>query len=273
MIRKTLLFRNLVDNVTKNLGLYSVGVLLLVLQRVTFEVVPIVFGLVAFLIAYSSVYVLNDFFDVAEDAIDAEKTKRKPLARGSVERSEAVSIYLAFLVSGLLLSTSLGAQFLAVMVSLLLVNVIYSAPLIASERTGFLRLKHTLMGWPLVLMMQFLKMLLPWTTTAQLVNFPFLFASGFSLLYIILFRGYKENQTVGESITNEPILPIVTATVFLSSLLAHPEPFLQAMILGYLLIGIAFFWSLRLIDQRVLKLAPLYIIFGVIILMIAMTYI
>jgi 4-hydroxybenzoate polyprenyltransferase len=273
MILKTLLFRNLVDNVVKNLGLYSVGVLLLILQRAPFEGVSIVLGLVAFIIAYSSVYVINDFFDVAEDAIDEEKIKRKPLARGSVKESEAVGIYLVFLTLGLLLSICLGALFLVVIVSLLVVNLIYSAPLITRKRTGPIKLKHTLLGWPLVLMMQFLKMLLPWTTTTQLARFPILFAFGFSLLYIILFKGYKEYQTVGGSIKNEPVLTIVTIAVFLSSLLVHPEPLLQAMILAYLLVGIAFFWGSRLVDQRVLKLAPFYIILGVIILFIVMTYI
>lgn len=273
MIRKTLLFRNLVDNVAKNLGLYSVGVLLLILQRVTFEVALIVLGMVAFIIAYSSVYILNDFFDAEEDATDREKTKRKPLARGSVGKTEAMGIYLAFLILGLLLSTCLGTLFLVVVASLLLVNLIYSAPLFASERTGPIRQKQTLMAWPLILTMQFLKMVLPWTTTAQLVRFPYLFAFGFSLLYVILFKGYKEDQTVGGSITNKPVHTMVVVTIFLSSLLLHPEPFLQMLILGYLLVGIAIFWSSSIISKRVLRLAPFYIIFGVAILLIAMTYI
>ncbi|UCH05552.1 MAG: UbiA family prenyltransferase [Candidatus Thorarchaeota archaeon] len=273
MIRKTMLFRNLVDNVAKNLGLYSVGVLLLVLQRAAFEAAPILVGSMAFIIAYSSVYVINDILDFAEDAIDPEKTKRKPLARGSVERSEAVRIYLVLLALGLLLSTFLGALFLVVILFLLVVNVVYSVPLITSQKAGSLKLKHTMMRWPLVLMMQFLKILLPWTTTAQLASFPFLFAFGLSLLYVILFRGYKENLTVGESVKYEPILPIITITVFLSSLLVHPGPVFQAMIMGYLLAGIAIFWKSRIIDRKVLRIAPVYIVIGIIVLLIAMTYI
>lgn len=273
MIRKTLLFRNLVDNLVKNLGLYSVGVLLLVLYRQPFDAALMLLGLFTFIIAYSSVYVFNDIFDAAEDATDGEKIKRKPLARGSVERSEAVVICLIFLVMGLVVSTLLGLLFFGTVSSLVIVNLLYSAPLSSRENGGHLRLKHTAFGLPLVLVMQFLKIFLPWTITIELFSFPYLFALGFSCLYLVLFKGYKRNLTVGESFKHETILTIATFVILVLSMLVHQGPIVQAMILGYLLAGVAIFWKSRLIDRRVILVSPFYILLGVIALLYLMTYI
>ncbi len=272
MIRKTLLFRNLVDNLVKNLGLYSVGVLLLVLYRIAFETVPMIIGLVAFIITYSSVYILNDLFDAAEDATDTEKITRKPLASGSVERKEAVVMCMAYLFMGLLVSSLLGLLFLVVVSCLVLVNLLYSAPLTSKKDSGRLRLKHTVVGLPLVLIMQFLKILLPWTLTIDLFSFPYLFAIGFSCLYLVLFKGYKRNLTVGESFKHETTLTLTTVIVFFVSMLIHQGSIMQAMILGYLLAGVAIFWRSRLIDRRVLLVSPIYILLGVIALLYLMTY-
>ncbi|MFX0046264.1 MAG: UbiA family prenyltransferase, partial [Candidatus Hermodarchaeota archaeon] len=268
-----LLFRNLVDNLVKNVGLYSIGVLLLLLYRYAVDPGPVLLGLVAFLFAYSSVYIVNDIFDIDEDSAAGEKAKRKPLTQGSVEKSEAVMICLTLLAIGIVLSTILGLLFSGVVCTLFIVNVLYSAPLVSDGRTRSRSLKHTVAGLPLVLIMQLLKILLPWTIGAELLTFPLFFALGFSLMYLVFFRGYKKNVTVGESILHERLLSILTVVVFSISFCVHPQPLLQFLVLVYILAGIVFFWSSRLIDQRVLKVAPIYIIIGVIILLIVMTYI
>ncbi|MFX0045700.1 MAG: UbiA family prenyltransferase, partial [Candidatus Hermodarchaeota archaeon] len=146
MIRKMLLFRNLVDNLVKNVGLYSIGVLLLLLYRYTVDPGPVLLGLVAFLFAYSSVYIVNDIFDIDEDSASGEKAKRKPLTQGSVEKSEAVMICLTLLAIGIALSTILGLLFSGVVCTLFIANVLYSAPLVSDGRTRSRSLKHTVAG-------------------------------------------------------------------------------------------------------------------------------
>ncbi|MFX1441035.1 MAG: UbiA family prenyltransferase, partial [Promethearchaeota archaeon] len=126
MIRKTLLFRNLVDNIPKNVGLYSVGILLLIISRYAFDAVEMILGLVAFIISYSSVYVLNDIFDISEDEQDLSKRMRKPLALGSVEKPEAVVIYAVFLVTGLTLSLFQNLLFFGAVSVLIIINALYS---------------------------------------------------------------------------------------------------------------------------------------------------
>ncbi|MHA2163714.1 MAG: UbiA family prenyltransferase [Candidatus Thorarchaeota archaeon] len=183
MIQRILLFRNLVENIPKNIGLYSVGILLLVLYRITLETTSMLLGMLAFIISYSSVYVLNDIWDIAEDALDAEKIPRKPLARGYVDRREAVKLFATLLVIGLVLSTCLNILFFGLVCSLIFVNALYSAPLLRNRRIGYsidetaqkhnsdgveyhTSLKYTVLGLPLILIMQFLKILLPWTIKA-----------------------------------------------------------------------------------------------------------
>jgi hypothetical protein len=282
MIRKTLLFRNLVDNIPKNMGLYSVGILFLTISRYTFNVLEMVFGLIAFIISYSSVYVFNDIFDIAEDERDPTKRMRKPLVQGSVEKSEAVKIWLVFLIVGLLLSLIQNLMMFGILCILIFTNALYSIPIVTplksqsaqddDEETHMLdltrprSLKYTIVGLPLVFIMQFLKILLPWTLTTDLSMFPFLFASGFSLLYLVLFKGYKTNYTIGESIIHKPRLFGAAVIIFVLSMLIHQEPMLQASILLYLAAGIALFRNSRFIDKKVIFLGSVYILLGIVIL-------
>ena len=276
MIRKTLLFRNLVDNIPKNVGLYSVGILLLIISGYAFDTVEMILGLVAFIISYSSVYVLNDIFDISEDERDLLKRMRKPLALGSVEKPEAVAICVAFMLAGLTLSLFQSLLFFGAVSALIIINALYSIPILVLSKTqpsphgtnnqDPRSLKHTIAGLPLVFVMQFLKILLPWTLTTELTQFPFLFACGFSLTYLVIFKGYKANYTIGESIIHEAQLFGAAVVLFALSMLTHQEPVLQASVFLYLLAGIVLFRGLRLVDKKVILLSPIYILLGIIIL-------
>jgi hypothetical protein len=276
MIRKTLLFRNLVDNIPKNVGLYSVGILLLIISGYAFDAVEMILGLVAFIISYSSVYVLNDIFDISEDEGDLSKRMRKPLALGSAEKPEAVVICVVFLLAGLTLSLFQNLLFFGAVSVLIIINALYSIPILVPSKTQPApyetdnqdprSLKHTIAGLPLVFVMQFLKILLPWTLTTELTKFPFLFACGFSLTYLVIFKGYKANYTIGESIIHEAQLFGAAVILFALSMLIHQEPVLQASVFLYLLAGIALFRSLCLVDKKVILLSPIYILLGIIIL-------
>ena len=268
MFRRILLFRNLIDNIPKNIGLYSVGVMLLFLFHITINPFQILFGLFAFLLSYSSIYVLNDFYDTEEDMKDEKKVPRKPLARGVVTRNEAVWILFSFLTLGLLLSISLNLFFFSVVIALVFINMIYSIPLSgisnkSLEEATLRSLKHTILGLPLVFLMQLLKIFLPWTISQAAFQFPILFAVAFSLLYVILFKGYKEYLTIGESIKQTPISFGAVVVVFVLSMSMYPNPIVQASVVLYVLAGIMSFRNSHLADRRVLLLSPIYILLGI----------
>lgn len=258
MIHKILIFRNLIDNVPKNIGLYTIGVVLLVANHFSFEYIATIVGLVAFLFTYSSIYVMNDLFDIAEDITSNEKASRKPLAQGIVTKKEALLISIILLVIGIVISFLLNVMFLAIICMLIFVNSLYTIPPI--------RLKHTVFSLPLVLIMQFLKILLPWTTSADLVQFPTLFVLSFSLIYLIIFVGYKQNKTIGDSIRGEPAILGVSLVVLFASIFVYSNPLLQLAIMAYLLAGIVYFRDVHLTDKKVIKWSPIYIFLGVLLL-------
>ncbi len=271
MFRKVLLFRNLTDNIPKNIGLYSVGVMLLFLFRLPIDLFQILLGLAAFLVSYSSIYVLNDFYDTEDDKTDIEKVLRKPLAQGAVKRSEALKIFTFFLMTGILLSVLLNLLFLCVVCLLILTNSIYSIPFTRNRKqnlddTGLVSLKQSILGFPLVFLMQLQKIFLPWTISVEVLQFPVLFAVGFSLIYIVIFRGYKKGWTIGESIKHTLFPFVVAIIVFILSISVYPEPIAQASILLYILAGVAFFRNSYLTDRRVLLQSPVYIFLGIVIL-------
>ena len=276
MFRRVLLFRNLTDNIPKNIGLYSVGVMLLLLFRVTIDPLQILLGLLAFLVSYSSIYVLNDLYDIKDDKRDEKKVLRKPLAQGVVDRKDAVTIFVSLLVLGLLLSILLNLLFFCVIISLILINIMYSVPLTnirkqSLEDARSKSLKHTTLGLPLVFFMRLLKIFLPWTISTGLMQFPVLFVIGFSFLYVILFKGYKEYRTIGESVKQAPFTFGFASAFFISSMSLYPEPFVQASIILYILAGIVFFRNSFLTDRRVLFLSPIYIFLGILVLLYLLT--
>ncbi len=271
MFRKVLLFRNLIDNIPKNIGLYSVGVMLLVLFHVTVESLQLFFGLLAFIVSYSSIYVLNDLCDVDIDRKDERKVLRKPLAQGVIKPNEAVKIFLLFLILGFLLSILVNLLFFCVVISLVFINLLYSIPLKnvrnqSIEGVHARQLKQTMVGSPLVLLIQLLKIFLPWTISAEVVHFPVLFAIGSSLFYVIIFRGYKEYLTIGQSVKQAPFSFGIAIIVFVLSANMYPEPLVQSSIVAYILAGVVFFRNSHLTDRRVLLLSPVYIFLGIIIL-------
>lgn len=264
MFRKIPLFRNLIDNVPKNAGLYMIGVILIVGAHIDYDSFQLYLGLFSFLISYSSIYVMNDLFDIAEDRESGEKTERKPLAKGTVKRSEAFAISGILFAIGILFTLLLNLLFLGVTCILMLANILYSAPP--------LRLKHGVLGLPLVLIMQLMKILLPWTLTTELVQFPTLFVLGFSVIYLIIFQGYKQQKTIGESIRDESLLFGFSIVMFLASVLLYPRPSFQIFVICYLLAGIVFFRNSHLIDRRVLVLSPVYVLIGIIMFFLMLVY-
>jgi len=271
MFRRVLLFRNLTDNIPKNIGLYSVGVMLLFLFRITIDLLQTLLGLLAFLISYSSIYVLNDLFDVDDDKKDNRKAHRKPLANDVVKEEDAIRIFASFLLLGLVLSVILNLLFFCVVCSLVFTNIIYSLPMSHIRKRSFEEgsprsLKHTILSLPLVLLMQLLKIFLPWTLSTEVMQFPVLFAIGFSLLYVIIFKGYKEYRTIGESVKQTPFFLGFAIIVFVISMSMYPEPLVQASIVLYILLGIWFFRNSRLTDRKVLLLSPVYILLGIVVL-------
>ncbi len=93
------------------------------------EVQPVVdtlFAFAAFCLAASSVYVLNDIKDIADDARHPVK-KRRPLPRGELSRSEAIVFLMMLMVLALLIGyLLLPMKFIVILSGYLSLNLAYS---------------------------------------------------------------------------------------------------------------------------------------------------
>ena len=77
--------------------------------------------------------------------------------------------------------------------------------------------------------------------------------------------GYKQNKTIGASISKEPFLFGVSILVLITSMMLHSNPLFQAAIMLYLLAGIVCFRNEHLTERMVIILSPFYILLGVVV--------
>ena len=80
---------------------------------------------IAFSLVSSSIYVLNDYFDIEADKIHPKK-KNRPLASGAISKSEAKKIMLALFSLGILIILSISLKGALILAFYALMNVAYS---------------------------------------------------------------------------------------------------------------------------------------------------
>lgn len=92
------------------------------------NVVAVLFGFLLFSLAASSIYVLNDYFDIEEDRQHPTKCKR-PLASGTVSKSQAMTLMAGLWSVVAFCSYILNPDFLTIVFGYVLLNVFYSVKL------------------------------------------------------------------------------------------------------------------------------------------------
>lgn len=83
------------------------------------------FAFLAFSLASSAGYVINDVVDLEADRFHPQK-KLRPLASGKVRKTEALIIALAAFVGAVVISYSLDIGFLAVVIAYMVLSALYS---------------------------------------------------------------------------------------------------------------------------------------------------
>ncbi len=80
---------------------------------------------VAFCLASSSTYVLNDILDRERDKSHPRKSKR-PIPSGMISHAQATALYFVLLFSALFIAFTVSPVFIAILIAYLLVSVSYS---------------------------------------------------------------------------------------------------------------------------------------------------
>jgi decaprenyl-phosphate phosphoribosyltransferase len=88
-----------------------------------FKIVIAVF--ICFAIAASSIYILNDYFDVNEDRLHPEKCKR-PIAAGTVKTAAALILMFFLMLISLSVSLFISQQLFSIILGYIFLNVLYS---------------------------------------------------------------------------------------------------------------------------------------------------
>ena len=86
------------------------------------------FAFALFSIASSSIYILNDIYDIAEDKLHPEK-KNRPIAAGKIKKNAALIISILLMLLALLFSFLFNLKVFYVIVSYIMVNILYSVRL------------------------------------------------------------------------------------------------------------------------------------------------
>lgn len=88
-------------------------------------VTTVAIGFALFSLVASSVYIFNDYHDIAEDRIHPIK-KNRPLASGTVSKKTAIFLMLTLLTLSLISADFLSISFLTVLILYVLMNVVYT---------------------------------------------------------------------------------------------------------------------------------------------------
>lgn len=85
----------------------------------------VLWAAVSFSLAASSIYIVNDFFDIQADQAHPTKSKR-PLASGKIEIKKALLLQLILMVGALFLANLVNAQLLMIISGYIALNFLYS---------------------------------------------------------------------------------------------------------------------------------------------------
>jgi len=211
-----------------------------------------------FVIAYNSIYYINDIKDLEEDKKDSHKWKNKPLLNGSLTKKKATYLYFFYLITGLILSFFAGTFFGFTVLFLLILNLLHT---FFFKKTRLLLLIN-------MALIQMTKITLGWIAVSSSFEvFPFYFIVFCGLLYATSYLFYKKEKEVVEvnrnkkifrKMFNKPInsfFSIITLASLAVSFLTYN---FRLHLLAMILIVIIFTFSLKLVKARRLDLYRTY---------------
>ncbi len=171
-------------NFAKNSFQFLIGASMLIALGQPVDYVKLLISLIGFLLAYQSVYRLNDILDFSEDSKSEIKRTLKPFARGEVSLEPQVSKMFLYMLSGLSISFFVDGLFGLLVAMMLLLNFFHSYKPI--------KIKKTPIGLANMLLIEFLKFSCGWFAIGgSFQNFPLLIPLFMSAAYSTGYYNYK----------------------------------------------------------------------------------
>jgi hypothetical protein len=182
---KSVLYNSVTVSLPKNIIQFFVGFTLFFLTGSVFDPQILALALFGFIASYSSVYFYNDIIDCEDDRKDKDKRGWKLVASGAMSKRQAKALGAILLVAGLSASLYVNVWFFLIIVMLLALNFLHSAPGI--------RLKKIMPAAILnMTAIEALKFSTGWFAfTDNLSSFPFFIILTFSAAYAAIYIVYK----------------------------------------------------------------------------------
>jgi 4-hydroxybenzoate polyprenyltransferase len=202
-------------NFLKNSFQFVIGSALFFAIMKGFSLFNFLIGLIGFVIAYNAVYQFNDLVDYEEDKNDGMRKYYKPLVTGKLNKRQMKIYGLLCLIIGLPMCFFVSMMFGSFVVIILFLNFLHSSP--------FIRLKKSSLVLPNLFFIEFIKFSLGWfALSSSMANFPYLFISLSSIVYLMAYIYYKQN--VSGFFRNKKIvtLGIVSSALYIASVFVYP---------------------------------------------------
>ena len=226
--RKSLFYNSITVNLPKNIVQLLLGAVLFIATFGSFNPAQLVLAIIGLGMAYSSVYMYNDIMDREEDALDPEKRAWKLVANGSLSLEGAVSVYALLLLFGLLASFMVNTVFGLLMVAIVFLNFLHSAPSIRLK-------KHKLSTSLNITAIEFIKYSSGWFAfTTSVLKFPVLLVLMFAVIYTAGYIAYKFKFDGSAIKQNKPLFAVfgvVVLALFMGSLFIYGFPLALVMLL------------------------------------------
>lgn len=122
-----IIFEMRIKQWTKNLFVFAAPLFHGTLFNLSYFL-PTIMVFFAFCILSSSVYFINDIFDVEKDKLNPKKQNR-PIAKGTISKKFAWTFAIILFVVSTLISASLNLQILTLLFSYFIINILYTIKL------------------------------------------------------------------------------------------------------------------------------------------------
>src|SRR3989344_1469919 len=125
-----------ISHISRNLYLYFILYFTLrLLNIISLKPEQLIIGLTAFVLSYTPIYFLNDYADVSED----KKLNKANLFLLINNKNLYWTIHFLLIISGFLLSFYINPLSVVILITLYLVNLIYSFPPLRLRNINFFR--------------------------------------------------------------------------------------------------------------------------------------
>jgi 4-hydroxybenzoate polyprenyltransferase len=92
------------------------------------KLIPSLIGFVCFCLAASSIYIINDFFDIEKDKLHPNK-KNRPLASGAISKSVAIVLFIILISLSVVFSFIINKELFSVILFYVFINFLYTLKL------------------------------------------------------------------------------------------------------------------------------------------------